>query len=45
MYCRIAETNEFRSKLGFNQHDIIITKEHLVLTRIMKIFASKKMLL
>ena len=47
MHCRIAaETaTEFRSKLGFNQHDIIMNKDQLALTRIIKMFASEKILL
>ena len=45
MDCRIPTEIEFRSKLGFNQHDIIMTKEKSVLTWIMKIFPSGKILL
>ena len=42
MDCRTPTAIEFRTKLGFNQNDIIMTKQQSVLTRIMKIFASKK---
>ena len=45
MDCRTPTAIEFRTKLGFNQNDIIMTKQQSVLTRIMKIFASKKILL
>ena len=43
MNCRIATAAEF-FKLGFKQHDLIMIKEQLVLTRIMKIFATEKMI-
>ena len=43
--CRIPTAIEFRSKLGFKQHDIIMTKEQSVLKKIMKAFASEKILL
>ena len=36
---------EFRSKLGSKQNDLTMTKEPSVLKRIMKIFASEKLLL
>lgn len=36
---------EFRSKLGSKQNDLTMTKEPSVLKRIMKIFASEKILL
>ena len=29
---------EFRSKLGFKQHDIVLTKEQSVMPKIMKTF-------
>ena len=45
MYCRTPTAIEFRTKLRFNQHDLITTKEQSVLTKIMKVFASKEMLL
>ena len=41
MDCRIPTASEFRSKLGFNQNDLIMTKEQSMLTRIMKKFAIK----
>ena len=33
---------EFRSKLRFNQHHLIITKKQSLLTRTMEIFPSEK---
>ena len=44
MDCRTPIAIEFRSKLGFKQHDLIMTKEQSLLTRITEIFASKKIL-
>ena len=43
--CRTPTTIEFRSKLRFKQHDIILIKKQSVLTKIMKVFASKEILL
>ena len=43
--CRTLTTVEFKTKLGFNQHDIIMTKEQSVLTKIMKVLATEKTLL
>ena len=45
MYCKASTAVEVRSKLGFKQHDLIMTKEQSVLTTIMKIYASEKILL
>ena len=44
MNCRGPTTIQFRTKLGFNQHDLIMTKEQSVLT-VMKLFAREVMLL
>ena len=38
------EAIEFRSKLGFNQHDISLSKEELIVPRIMKLFPNEKIL-
>ena len=43
--CRIPTAIEFKSKLGFKQHDIIMTKEQSVVTKIMKVLASEEILL
>ena len=45
MDCRLSTSVEFRTKLGFNQHDITVTKEQLVLTKITKVFSSEEILL
>ena len=45
MDCRTPTSIEFRSKLGFKQHDLIMTKEQTLLTRIMTIFTHEKILL
>ena len=34
------EAIEFRSKLGFTQHDIILTKEQSMTLKITKLFAN-----
>ena len=41
----IAEATEFKTRLGFNQHDLIMTKKQSVLTKIMKVFLSEEILL
>ena len=33
MYCRTGRAIEFRTKVGFNQYDLIVTKEQSVLTK------------
>ena len=45
MHCRVstAETIEFKSKLGFNQYDIALTKEQSVVRSIMNAFEGEKM--
>ena len=45
MDCRIPTATEFRSKLGFDQHDLIMTNEQSVLAKIMKISTSQEILL
>ena len=45
MDCRTQSAIKFRIKLGFNQHDLMMTKEQSVLTKIMKVFASEEILL
>ena len=42
MDCRTPTATEFKSELGFKQHDIITRKEQSVLIRIMEIFGSEK---
>ena len=38
MHCKIVTATKFRSKLGFNQHDIILTKGQSVLKPVMDVF-------
>ena len=45
MDCKIPTAIDFKSKLGFNQHDIIMTKEQLVLQKLIKVFAKEKILI
>ena len=45
MDCRTPTPNEFGSKLGFDQHDLIMTKVQSVLTKVLKIFAREKTVL
>ena len=44
MQCRVStpRATEFRSGLGFNQHNITITKEQSKLTKVIKIFLNEK---
>ena len=46
MICRVSTSKaiEFRSKLGFKQHDIILSKEQLVISKRTKLFSNEKML-
>ena len=46
MHCRVPtpEATEFKTRLGFNQHDLIMAKEQSVLTKTMKVFASEEIL-
>ena len=45
MHSRVSTPKaiEFRSKLGFNQYDIILTKEQSVLKSIMDVFEGENM--
>ena len=47
MCCRVStpEVIEFRSKLRFKQHDIILRKEQSVISKITKLFLNQKILL
>ena len=47
MHCRVSipELTEFKTRLGINQHDLIMTKKQSVLTKIMKVFPSEEILL
>ena len=45
MHCRVSTPNstEFRSKLGFNQYDITLTKERSLLKSVMDAFEGENM--
>ena len=45
MDCRTPKAIAFRRKSGVNQHYLIMTIEQSVLTKIMKVFSSKEILL
>ena len=47
MYCRLKTSKaiEFKTRLGFNQYDVIMKRKQSVLTIIMKVFASEKILI
>ena len=47
MSCRVSTpwAIEFRSKLGFKQHDIILSKEQSVISKITTFFSREKILL
>ena len=47
MHCRVSTPKaiELPTRLEFNQHDLIMTKEQLVLTKRIKEFASEEILL
>ena len=44
-YCRTTPAVNFRTKLGFRQHDHIKTQEQSVLTKIMTVFAAEEIIL
>ena len=45
MDCRTPTAIKFRTELKFNQHDLIMTKEQSVLTKIMRVFECEEILL
>ena len=47
MCCRVStpEAIEFRFKLGFRQHDIILSKEQSMISKVTKLFSNEKILL
>ena len=47
MYCRLKTSKaiEFKTRLGFNQYDVIMKRKQSVLTIIMKVFTSEKILI
>ena len=45
MHCWVSTLEAIKTRLGFNQHDLLMTKEQSVLTKIMKVFVSEEILL
>ena len=45
MDCRTTPAVNFKTKLGFNQHDPIMTQEQSVLSKIVTLFAAEKIIL
>ena len=45
MYCRTTPAVNFRTKLGFTQHDPIMTQKQSVLTKIITVFAAEEIIL
>ena len=45
MGCTKPKAIKFRTKLGFNHQDLIMTKEESVLTKMIKVFSSERILL
>ena len=43
MDCRTTAAHNFRTKLGFKQHDVILTKVQSVLTKIKSSFERENM--
>ena len=41
MDCKTTSAHKFRTRLGFKQYDVILTKEQLVLTKIMSSFEGE----
>ena len=44
MDCRITSAHKFRTRLGYKQYDVILTKKQSVLTKIMGSFEGENML-
>ena len=40
---RTTSIHKFRTKLGFKQYDVILTKEQLILTKVMSSFEGENM--
>ena len=41
MDCRTTSAHKFRTRLGFKQYDVILTKEQSVLTKVMSLFEGE----
>ena len=45
MDCRTTPAVNFKAKLGFNQHDPIMTQEQSILSKVVTLFAAEKIIL
>ena len=45
MDCRTTSTVNFRTRLGFNQHDPIMTQEQSILSKIVTVFEVEEIIL
>ena len=45
MDCRITPAVSFKTRLGFKQHDPIITQEQSISSKIVALFATEKIIL
>ena len=45
MDCRTTSAVNFRTRLGFNQHDPIMTQEQSILSKIVTVFAVEEIIL
>ena len=45
MDCRTTPAVNFRTRLGFNQHDPIMTEEQSILSKIVTIFAAEEIIM
>ena len=43
MDCRITLADKYRTRLGFKQYDVLLTKEQSVLTKIIRSFEGFKL--
>ena len=45
MHCRTTPAVNFKTRLGFNQHDPIMTQEQSILLKIVTLFATEEIIL
>ena len=45
MNCRTTSAVNFKTRLGFSQHDPIMTQEQSILSKIVTLFAAEKLIL
>ena len=44
MDCRTTPAVDFKTKLGFNQHDPVMTQEQSILSKIVTLFATEEIM-